>query len=231
MSATSSLIVALASWKGGVGKSTITAAAAAEWTRRGKRVAVIDLDATSNVSLTLSKIDPDVCNITYSSMAAVAEKNPAGVTKQIRALSQTHDVILIDTPGAIETAGAQMALLVSNLVLIPFKPGGYELDCTIQTMDLIDSIRVVKNPDLKSLILTNQPKRTVLARDASAALNDILVERTDHRMMDSVLSDSVVFGEMVATGGLLWSMGAGAKKASLEVSALVDEIETELTKK
>lgn len=218
-------VVALASWKGGVGKSTLTVGLAHELSRRGIATAVIDLDINGHAALSLTKGNTDGVPIQVSHMSDVASKNPAGVTQQIGALSRSHDVILIDTPGAIEAKGAQVALLVANAVVMPFKPGPYELESTIKTMDLIDNIRVAQNPNLKSLLLLNQPARTVLSRDVNDALLAELETRDGaHKLLETVIRSSVSFGEMAATGIPLWKLGSSAKKPASEVSLLADEI-------
>lgn len=218
-------VIAIASWKGGVGKSTLTVSLAHELSRRDIATAVVDLDINGHAALSLTKGGTDGIPIQVSHMSDVASKNPAGVTQQIGALSRTHDVILIDTPGAIEAKGAQVALLVATAVLMPFKPGPYELESTVKTMDLIDNIRVAQNPNLKSFLLLNQPARTVLSRDVNEALNDELEARNgNHKLLDTVIRSSVSFGEMAATGIPLWKLGSSAKKPASEIALLADEL-------
>lgn len=111
------MIIALASSKGGVGKSTLTGCLAGAWAAAGKTVHIVDLDSNHTISrwfadgtqrpngITTAKPSPD--QLTEHLEAVIADGNP--------------DLILIDVAGAYERA-LTLAVARAHLTLIPASP-------------------------------------------------------------------------------------------------------------
>lgn len=231
----SALVLAFVSWKGGVGKSTLAVATALELKSRGASVAVVDLDVNGHAAHTLSWRD----DIVFSHLAHTAATNPNSVIGQIRALAASHDFIILDTPGAIESKGAQMALVVPDVIVIPYKPGGPELISTKKTLDMIESLRAERDLDSLSFLVVNQAPRTTLARVWGEELTKDLQDRANasaangsvygvHHLLEVQIRSSVAFSEMMVTGKSLREAGRNSKAAAEDVAAMVDQILTQL---
>ncbi|NOT70400.1 MAG: AAA family ATPase [Hyphomicrobium sp.] len=106
ISQSSAIIVAFASSKGGVGKSTSCAALAGALCRRGAPVHIIDLDQTRTLHRWYSRFHPNMPNF---HVEAVEEANFMG---HIRNIYQTHKgFILVDVAGSFAKAMIKQAQL------------------------------------------------------------------------------------------------------------------------
>ncbi|MDX2289867.1 MAG: ParA family protein [Hyphomicrobiaceae bacterium] len=110
------MIITLASSKGGVGKSTTTAALAGAYAAAGCRTHVIDLDNNHTVSRWL-----DDGSATPRLSVSVAD--PQDLTEHLSAIAEAHkpDVTLIDIAGTYERA-LTVAVARAHLTIIPAGP-------------------------------------------------------------------------------------------------------------
>lgn len=110
------MIIALASSKGGVGKSTATAALAGAFAHRGQRVHIVDLDSNLTVSRWLGD---GKC----SKLLTVTSADPQDLTEHLSQLAKAvkPDVTLIDVAGTYERA-LTVAVARAHLTIIPAGP-------------------------------------------------------------------------------------------------------------
>lgn len=110
------MIITLASSKGGVGKSTTTAALAGAFAHAGHRVHIVDLDGNHTVSRWLG-------DGRASPLLSVSAADPQDLTEHIIELSglTRPDVVLIDIAGTYERA-LTVAVARAHLTLIPAAP-------------------------------------------------------------------------------------------------------------
>lgn len=110
------MIITLASSKGGVGKSTTTAALAGAFAHSGHRVHIVDLDGNHTVSRWLG-------DGRASPLLTVSAADPQDLTEHLVELSGTArpDVVLIDIAGTYERA-LTVAVARAHLTLIPAAP-------------------------------------------------------------------------------------------------------------
>ena len=110
------MIITLASSKGGVGKSTTTAALAGAYAAAGYRAHVIDLDSNHTVSRWLG----DGSGIPRLSVSVA---DPQDLTEHLGVVAQAHkpDVTLIDIAGTYERA-LTVAVARAHLTIIPAGP-------------------------------------------------------------------------------------------------------------
>lgn len=108
------MIITLASSKGGVGKSTTTAALAGAFAHKGARVHIIDLDGNQTVSRWLSGAQR------ASPALTVSTADPQDLTAHLQTIAAEHapDVTLIDIAGTYERA-LTVAIARANLTIIP----------------------------------------------------------------------------------------------------------------
>lgn len=155
--------IAVCSWKGGCGKTTLCTALAVNLAACRYRIAVIDADP----------------NQAFATWHKIAEAPPLTVTSCIdhneivshaAAQAETHDVTLIDTAGFANQT-AVFAIGAADLVLIPAMPDRNSVLEARKTARQVDSVSKIARRDI--------PYRIVLSRwnpkglSERAALEDI----------------------------------------------------------
>ena len=179
-------VVVVTSGKGGVGKTTSTAALGAALAQTGKRVALIDFDVgLRNLDLVMGaerRVVFDLVNVTQGvaklSQALIRDKRldtlfllPAsqtrdkdalteeGVGKVIAALREKFDYVLCDSPAGIER-GAQLAMRFADEAVIVTNP---------EVSSVRDSDRIIGLLDAK----------TMKAEQGESIVKHVLVTRYD----------------------------------------------------
>lgn len=154
-------VIAFASTKGGVGKSTVIAGVA--------HAAILDgitpllIDADPNCSLQDIITPPDQSPIAPQ-LRYVKEADDMGLRKVVQAAKR--DFVLIDTAGfGNKTAIEAMAL--SDIVVVPVQPSKLDVAATQRTAKHIQQVNEVrkqrKAPPLKALYLLTRTGRHTLA--------------------------------------------------------------------
>jgi chromosome partitioning protein len=117
-------IIALAQQKGGVGKSTLAIHMSVELSRRGKRVAIVDLDPQGTVMKWRTRREaPD----------------PLVVTSEITTLKKrieelgTCDFIVLDLPGR-RGPDVTSGLRMSDMILVPSRPLDIDIEASGETI-------------------------------------------------------------------------------------------------
>jgi len=161
---------ALLAEKGGVGKSLLAVHLAVCATRRGKTVALIDLDAQKNAdgwaALRKSK---DVTVVT-----ARAQELP-GLLE--RARQQGADLVILDTPGRADISTAHV-LDVVDVVLVPVRPFAFDVHASEKIAAEINAKiasekrrgRVIH----AAFVLNSVPPRGTRQQEARAVLTPLL---------------------------------------------------------
>jgi chromosome partitioning protein len=191
-------VIAIASQKGGVGKSTTAVNLAHGLTLRGRSALLIDLDAQRNASTWLGldadgreladvfdgrgrldalvRDDPRASVIPGSPWLATVERGaklstPKRVADQIRAVSRRFDVTLIDTPPGIGVA-VHAALGAADEVLIPLDCSDLALPGLTALEETIADVREAINAKLRigGVLIGRFDARLRIARDIEEAL-------------------------------------------------------------
>ncbi len=136
------LVVAIASRKGGVGKTTIGTALLTEANRRGLAALLIDIDPQGSADDWFAvRVDQETCKVVLT--------HPKDVKKRIRASRASGaEVVFVDTPG-IDAEGTTDAIADSDLVLVPTRCGAHDLRAILRT------IQVVRREGKEPLVLLN----------------------------------------------------------------------------
>jgi septum site-determining protein MinD len=197
-----SKVVVVTSGKGGVGKTTSTAALGAALAQTGKRVALIDFDVgLRNLDLVMGaerRVVFDLVNVTQGtaklSQALIRDKRvetlfllPAsqtrdkdalteeGVANVIQELREKFDYVFCDSPAGIER-GAQLAMRFADEAVIVTNPEVSSVRDSDRIIGLLDSktARAERGEGVAKHILITRFDAARAARGEMLNINDVL---------------------------------------------------------
>ena len=141
-------IIAVAQRKGGVGKTTIAISVAAELRHRRNNVLLVDSDPQQSAS---QWAEPGCLKFPVHRL--VLGDQPVGHwVKDVRHLAS--DRLVIDSAPNDRALGASIAL--SDLTLIPCTPSGLDIEATIRTLEIIDSVRARRPEPVNVILVPNR---------------------------------------------------------------------------
>lgn len=114
------MILSSISYKGGVGKSTISQNLAVLFAKQGHRVCIVDADE-SNVTVKWSGVRLESGH--EPKIQVVGMTNPKAIIGTIKQLYEDYDIILIDSPPSYQPISAKI-MLISHIILFPIKATG-----------------------------------------------------------------------------------------------------------
>lgn len=212
-------VVALATMKGGSGKSTVAACIAAYWWSKKRKTALIDADPQQSVARWLQTGD-DLANL----RCEVA--TDSDITEKIRTLlDEGFERIVIDTPG-FRAPVTETALDYAGLCLIPVRPSPVDFEVAADKVELIDELKQAgaEGPIAWRLVLTQVVRNSIVGRHMRAEM-----ENAGYTLMKSEICHRVGYSEaalMGSTPTLTQPRGA----AAAEISSLAREIDKILGK-
>lgn len=247
-----SIIITVSNQKGGVGKTTTSAALASGIALAGYKVLGIDLDPQGNLGFCLGA-DMDnqytildvlngsvpirdalfhseygdllVSDITLSSSGL--EKIPANretiLKRAIQPIINEYDYIVIDTPPALNLLTVN-AYAVSNYLIIPMASDILSLVGLSQLKETIESVRDSFNPGLNVLgILLNRfNARTLLSRDV-LEMAEQLAAQIHTKVFNAKIRTGVAVAEAPAHGESIFSYNPRSGAVS-DYQAFLEEI-------
>lgn len=195
-------VVVVTSGKGGVGKTTSTAALGAALAQTGKRVVVIDFDVgLRNLDLVMGaerRVVFDLINVTQGvaklSQALIRDKRidtlfllPAsqtrdkdalteeGVANVIAELREKFDYVICDSPAGIER-GAQLAMRFADEAVIVTNPEVSSVRDSDRIIGLLDSktLRAERDESVTKYILVTRYDASRAARGEMLSIDDVL---------------------------------------------------------
>jgi chromosome partitioning protein len=207
-------VIALATSKGGVGKSTLARGLAAHWLALGRRPALIDADPTGTLSKRYNPQGP------LGAVPLIAEPEER-VSEAIVELRARHTPVIVDTAG-FRNRTTISALVAADLAIIPLKPAAEDLDCALATFDLIREINDTPErrgkPIRAAMVLTMTMRGTVIARHVRSQL-----EEAGYPLLKAEMSHRVAYPE-AGIEGLSPAVTDPDGAAARDIAAIVHEI-------
>lgn len=207
------MIVAFASQRGGVGKTTLALHVAGELARRGERVTLIDADPQeSALGWALAR--------TWSERPrrfAVVGLAHETLYREVPDIARANDHVVIDGPP--RTAGLTHAVLVAaDRVVIPVQPGPFDIWTRHEIVDLVKQVQVFK-PRLTAAFVTNRViPGTVIARAMAKPLL-----RSEVGRLPVEVRQRVLFAECLSCGLLACELEPQGR-AAWDIRRLVSAI-------
>jgi chromosome partitioning protein len=207
-------VIALATSKGGVGKSTLARGLAAHWLLLGRKPALIDADPMGTLARRYNPQGP------LSAVPVIAEPEER-VSEAIEELRMEHSPVIVDTAG-FRNRTTISALVLADLVIIPLKPAGEDVDCAIATFDLIREINDTPErsgrPLRTAMILTMTMRGTVIARHVRSQL-----EEAGYPLIKAEMAHRVAYPE-AGIDGLSPAITDPDGAAARDIAAIVHEL-------
>lgn len=209
----SSVIIALTGQKGGVGKSTVAIALAAELLARGRKVLLVDADPQGTVR-TWGDVASEAGHPlpTIVAMGATMHR-----PEQLSRVAVGYDTVVIDCPprhGEIQRS----ALMAADIALLPCGPSAADAWALTTSVELVADARALRTDLYAGILITRKQGRTALgkgARDVLAASGlPVLATEIGYR---------VAFAEALGAGQGVTAY-APRDLAAEEIRSLVDEV-------
>ena len=207
-------VISIAQREGGVGKTTLAVCLAAELRARGRKVALVDSDPQCSAShwAEPGNLDFPVYEI------VLGEQSVSAWVQEVMRVAAEH--IVIDTAPNDRALGA--AIAVSDLVLIPCTPSGLDLDATVRTLEIVDTVRARRN-GIPYLILV--PNRVDARTLEGQQLSDELAAFGER--VSAPIGNRTAFPRAFSSGRTVADIAAG-QLAQDEIRALGGVVETSL---
>lgn len=190
-----SKIIAVATQKGGVSKTTTTGALASSLKQRGFKVLAVDMDPQSNLSFSMgadTENSATIYNVLKGELRVQFAIQHTAVTdiivsnillsgieleftdrgrefllrNALAPLAEMYDYILIDTPPGLGILTVN-ALSAANCVIVPMLPDIFSLQGIAQVYETVEHVRLSCNPGLyiAGILLARFSERTRLGRE------------------------------------------------------------------
>lgn len=160
-------IIALASLKGGVGKTTVTMHLAAVLADEGHNVVVLDADEEKSAYRWAEE-----ASTSHPLNFKVMQANRDSLMRQARELEKAGHVVVIDTPPNNREI-LRSAASVADLVLVPLLPTGMDVDRMATTLILLNDIEAIRPNFAYALLINRYDARKRLARETQEEIKNL----------------------------------------------------------
>ena len=206
-------VYAISNQKGGTGKTTLSMNLAAGLSKRG-RTLVIDADPQGS-SCQWADSAPDEKPFPVSVIAIAGN-----LAREVNRFREDYQYVVIDCPPTLETDQTQLAMSVSDKVLIPVLPSPIDLWASIRLANALEQFKL-SNPKLSAHLVVNQVEpRNALSRAMQSALEEFEIPA-----LESVLRRRAIFRTSAIEGASVFCFGKRGKAAADEISLIIEEIE------
>ena len=216
-------IVAVATMKGGSGKTTMSVCLAAQWMQQGFATALIDADPQRS-ALRWVRSGTDLAGLKLLTLSGPKGEDVGPMLAELRRAG--YQRVVVDTPG-FRSPVITPILQAAELALIPIKASPLDFEVAADTVDIIRghaSSRPADRPLVARFVLTQTIPRSVVARHMRAELVE-----ANYALLEAELPNRVAHAEAPFSGSTP-SLIAPTGVAARETAALVAEVEGLLTR-
>lgn len=212
------MIITVGNTKGGVGKTTLAVNLAIARALAGRDVWLIDGDRQGTAQTAISiRADaghtPGIACATYS--------DGPTLRAQVQQQASKFDDIIIDAGGRDSTA-LRAALVLSDVLLVPFQPRSYDVWALNDIAALVDEARSVRD-GLRAVAILNcadPGESSTDNADAAAAVAEI----PQFEYLDTPIRRRKAFANAAGQGLSVLELKPVDRKASDELNALVNAL-------
>lgn len=204
------MIISFLNQKGGVGKTTLATHLAVAYTRKKKRVLLVDADPQG------SSLDWSASRVEEKKLSVIALPKPV-LHKELPKMAEDYDVIVIDGAPRVYDV-ARSALLASDVVLIPVQPSPYDVWAAKDIVELLADTSSFKDNLKSAFVINRKVVNTAIGRDVTKALSEY-----DVPVLKSQICQRISFAECAATGQTVLEIEPNGL-ASQEINDLAKEI-------
>lgn len=212
------MILTIANTKGGVGKSTLAVNIAVERARLGKCVWLVDGDrqGSSQTAILIRSeagIEPGLACSHF----------PDGAILRTQVLQQksNFDEVIIECGGRDSTA-MRAALTLTDILLVPFVPGSFEVWAMEDVVNLVRDARSVRD-GLTAFSLLNRADPNPRSNDNADMLDAMRDYNEDIQLLEHTIRQRKVFAAAAGSGRSVseLKLRAHEKSAKTELDTLV----------
>lgn len=214
------MVITVISFKGGVGKSTISQNLAVAFAHQGKDVCIIDADKNQSTSMWYRFRDEESPKVT---VFHVPEKGD--IAKTINDLDEKYEIVIVDCPPAIEGV-TNFAVAKSDFSLIPVATtGGSDIWATESFLEHLNLLRTRLNAPLPAYFVVNRFEKNVNMHKAYLDALDQYVEAYQVPRLETALAKRTAYGEANTNGcGVIEWDNQDARTEIEELTAEVAQI-------
>ena len=206
-------VIALASSKGGVGKTTLTMNLAAGLSRRGRTV-VVDADPQQSAGQWGRVADGK--DLGFS--VAAADGETAGAIVESR---RGHRYVVVDCPPSFAAPQTQAALQEADLLLVPMQPSPVDLWAGTHVIEWV-SLAKSANPRLSAWIVLNQVEpNSRLWKDIKEAMTEMGLPA-----LKAMVRRRAAVRNAALTGATVYAIGSRGVPAVEEFESVITEVLT-----
>ncbi len=213
------MILTVISFKGGVGKSTISQNLAVAFAMSGLEVCILDADKNESSSI-WERFRPEE----KASIPVYHVSEQGDISKTINNLSAKYDILIVDCPPAIEAITSR-AVAKSDFSLIPVSTtGGGDIWATEKFLEHIELLRSKLDAALPAYFVVNRYERTVNMHKAYLEALKQHQKEYNVGMIETILAKRNAYGEANANG--LGALEWDNPKAKTEIKSLAKDVLT-----
>lgn len=199
--------------KGGSGKTTIATNLAVWLTNRGSDVLLVDADEQETATdFTTWREETLKGGTGYTTIRLTGEN----VRRELLKLKPKFDHIVIDTGGR-DTSSQRAAMIVSDVLLLPFNPRSFDIWTVTKVQTLLSEIQLVRIDELKAYSFLNRADvRGSDNTDAGEALSQV----EGISFLNAPLGNRKAFSNAASRGLSVTELNPADEKATQELNTL-----------
>lgn len=217
-------VISAINGKGGAGKTTALMNIAGEYALRGSRIAMIDMDARSNLAKWWS--DCREKDAQAEGIDVVGHKTARAVSAFLDRSAASFDYILIDTPGE-DTSIVDPVIGWSDLVISPIQASKREVLGAIDCFESVMRVNSALGRDCRHGVLRTRISLTVRHTELYRKIRPIIEDKVGTYLFGTEVMERNVYKDIQNGIGTLQmqDLTEAVAKARRETQSFVEEID------